>query len=103
MKFRLTSVTICFIGHFHLCLAFSPDVISPIVLTYVIIYSSSRRIINVHDDDDDDDIAVSLADVCRVCSGNLAVFTVLCDQYQLVLQRDPMYSDVSSVSNLHVS
>lgn len=28
-----------------------------------------------------------------VDGGNLAVFTVLCDQYQLALQRDPMYSD----------
>jgi len=30
-----------------------------------------------------------------VYSGNLAVFTVLCEQYQLALQRDPTYADVS--------
>jgi len=32
---------------------------------------------------------------CELCSGNLAVFTVLCEQYHLALQRDPTYMDVS--------
>lgn len=28
------------------------------------------------------------------CSGKLAVFTVLCEQYQPSLRRDPMYNEV---------
>lgn len=36
------------------------------------------------------------------CSGKLAVFTVLCEQYQPSLRRDPMYNEVSSCTWLRL-
>jgi len=40
-------------------------------------------------------ILLVIHNIWNVCSGNLAVFTVLCEQYQLALQRDPTYAEVS--------
>lgn len=42
-------------------------------------------------------VSFSFADIfgCFLSRGKLTVFTVLCEQYQPSLKRDPMYNEVS--------